>query len=1058
MLMREDGSIIAFFTTEGTKVHFTNGMCKQLTGFSEDSFINGAFCENLAESNKRVWDQINSDGYGLIDVGSQKLQFHKLRFGDNTIFVIDNMPDKPCLLRLMVSIFDNEIANEVPMMLLNDKREVIRVNSRFRELGIVSKECIGNDCFDILGCNPDATDTCPFYDALRYNNSHSLKLYSKKRQSSIVCTMIPFKLRDGTTYLLGLINNLDLPLEMLFNQMAREQKKIKAILSVQPDLIFLQDANGTHLDFYANNENLLYVKKDDIIGRKNSELLPKDLADNLQGLISKTIRDGILYTHEYWLDVPAGRQAFEARIVRYDQNKVLSVVRNITDQKILQKKIEDIEKKFSFAFSKNPVPMAIFRASDGTLLGASQGLYDLFKYKHEEIIGKTTVEIGIFESSQVREIFLANFLHLTDYSFEIEVMDSEGIKHLLSSYSRKIEQDGEALLIVVAIDITEFRKTQNELEEKNQFNQWLLDNINNVVSIQSRDGMEYVHPNIYNLLGYTQKEMQYMSIAQICNPEDVPKVWEYGKKILNDPNFVTSKFNLRLIHKNGETKNVEVVASRGVFKGKDVGIVSMLDITEITQLEQKLTQSNEFLKSMLNSMSDSVFSLDNNFNYLYVHIPEFANKGVDTSWLIGKPLGYNTEDDDPKEIDKIRNAVELSMKESKSITFPVKMKMLGKDRVYEVITSPFKNSSDETIGAVLVSKDITEKVKAEKQAQTERKRFDLIAGNINDILFEVKDGILTYVSAGVFLTLGRNVEDFVGHPVANFVNKFILAKIVKFKSNAKFTIVIDDSYGRLRDIEIQHTKIDDTYFGIARDVTDEKSKEEAKRIFLGSVVHELKNPLTIMLGYNDILLDKFRGDQETYEILQIMKDSAKREEKQINQLLKYNIAKHQYRFVKADANGIFYNIAVRTKMLLQRLSVEKYGEDLVAFNHNLSPCLEGVSINVDFQAFSEIFENLAVNAFKYSPKENINISLDACTSEGMIKATIKDKGFGISHAVQRKIFKPFYQFEHDSAEKSGFGMGLSTVKLHVESHGGSIVVESEVGKGTTFELNFPISG
>lgn len=1056
--MREDGSIIAFFTTEGTKVHFTNGMCKQLTGFSEDSFINGAFCENLAESNKRVWDQINSDGYGLIDVGSQKLQFHKLNFGDNTIFVIDNMPDKPCLLRLMLSIFDNEIANEVPMMLLNDKREVIRVNSRFRELGIVSEECIGNDCFDILGCNPDATDTCPFYDAIRHNNSHSLKLYSKKRQSSIVCTMIPFKLRDGTTYLLGLINNLDLPLEMLFNQMAREQKKIRAILSVQPDMIFLQDANGTHLDFYANNESLLYARKEDIVGKKNSELLPKDLADNLQELISKTLNDGMLYTYEYWLDVPAGRQAFEARIVRYDQDKVLSVVRNITDQKILQKKIEDIEKKFSFAFSKNPVPMAIFKANDGILLGGSQGLFDLFKYSKDEIIGKSSVEIGVFKSNEHRESFVANFKDQTDFSFEIEVMDSEGIKHLLSVYSRRMGIDSEEFLVVVAIEITELRKAQKELEESNQFNKWLLDNIPNVVLLISQDGIKYLHPNVEKLLGYTLDELATMQFEEVFLPEDLAMVNDFKLRLFNDPDFGTKKFPIRLIHKNGTIKHIEATASKSTIDNENVGIVSLLDVTEVTKLGEKITQSNEFLKSMLNSMKDSVFSVDTNLNYLYVHIPELESKGLDTSWLVGKPLGYNTEDDDPKEVDKIRNVVTKSIKEESSISFPVRMKMLGKERMYEVVATPFRNSFGESIGSVLVSKDITDQLQAEKQAQTERKRFDLIAGNINDILFEVKDGILTYLSGGICLTLGRNVEDFVGRPVANFVNKFILAKIVKFKSNAKFTIVIDDSYGRLRDIEIQHTKIDDTYFGIARDVTDEKSKEEAKRIFLGSVVHELKNPLTIMLGYNDILLDKFRGDQETYEILQIMKDSAKREEKQINQLLKYNIAKHQYRFVKADANGIFYNIAVRTKMLLQRLSVEKYGEDLVAFNHNLSPCLEGVSINVDFQAFSEIFENLAVNAFKYSPKENINISLDACTSEGMIKATIKDKGFGISHAVQRKIFKPFYQFEHDSAEKSGFGMGLSTVKLHVESHGGSIVVESEVGKGTTFELNFPISG
>lgn len=932
--MNGQNSPVAFFITDGKVILYSNKAARQLTGFDEESFVNDCFIGSLEESQKSKWGEIAQSGNGHLELNGVRLQFNVLNFGKNKAYIIDSHGDNPCILKLFIRIFAQQDETEMPSFVLDCDKKVIAANRSFVDFVCDGQSFEGKSCLDFIGCAFDKDNKCPQKSFSALRQPQTARFYSEKKNKYLVCTLNPFTLCDGTVRILGFISNLNLPINILLDEYKREQVKVNAILETQPDLLFIQHKDGTYIDFYASNNSLLFAQGDRIIGRKMSELLPEDVSDGIQKIIEKTLLDGKIHFFEYWLDLAGRKEAFEARVIRHEDDKILSITRRITDLKLAQQKAE----------------------------------------------------------------------------------------------------------------------------EAGSFNQWLLDNIHNVILIQSQDGLEYIHPNIVNLLGYTQGQMQNMPIAQICHPDDVPMVFEYGRQILNDPDYKTNKLNLRFIHKNGNIRNIEAIASKGAFKGKTVGIISLLDVTDSQSLQNKLLESNEFLKSMLGSMRDSVFSVDKNLNYLYVHIPELESRGIDTSWLIGKPLGYNTEDDDPKEVDKIRNAVIKSIKEECSVSFPVRMKMLGKERMYEVVATPFKNSYGESIGSVLVSKDITEQVQAEKQAQTERKRFDLIAGNINDILFEVKDGILTYVSGGVCLTLGRNVEDFVGRPVTNFVNKFILAKIVKLKSNAKFTIVIDDNYGRLRDIEIQHTKIDDTYFGIARDVTDEKSKEEAKRIFLGSVVHELKNPLTIMLGYNDVLLDKFRNDPETSEFLQIMKDSAKREENQINQLLKYNIAKHQYHFVKADANGIFYNIAVRTKMLLQRLSVEKYGEDQVTFNHSLSPTLEGISINVDFQAFSEIFENLAVNAFKYSHRENINISLDACTSEGMIKATIKDKGFGISPEVQRQIFKPFYQFEHESAEKSGFGMGLSTVKLHVESHGGSIVVDSETGKGTTFELNFPISG
>jgi len=99
-----------------------------------------------------------------------------------------------------------------------------------------------------------------------------------------------------------------------------------------------------------------------------------------------------------------------------------------------------------------------------------------------------------------------------------------------------------------------------------------------------------------------------------------------------------------------------------------------------------------------------------------------------------------------------------------------------------------------------------------------------------------------------------------------------------------------------------------------------------------------------------------------------------------------------------------------------------------------------------------VLANLIKNAFRASPKNGkVEISVEELSDE--VKVSIKDNGIGLPNDVLDKIFRKFYQVDTSSTrEKGGSGLGLSICKGIIETHGGKIWVESELGKGATFSF------
>lgn len=115
-------------------------------------------------------------------------------------------------------------------------------------------------------------------------------------------------------------------------------------------------------------------------------------------------------------------------------------------------------------------------------------------------------------------------------------------------------------------------------------------------------------------------------------------------------------------------------------------------------------------------------------------------------------------------------------------------------------------------------------------------------------------------------------------------------------------------------------------------------------------------------------------------------------------------------------------------------------------------CHQPIQIDMDPTRFEQVILNLLDNSLKYS-KENTSTFIRATEENGKIEITIKDQGIGIPPEDLPYIFDRLYRVEKSrSRATGGFGLGLAIVKQLVEAHGGTLSVESELGKGTCFKI------
>jgi signal transduction histidine kinase len=230
---------------------------------------------------------------------------------------------------------------------------------------------------------------------------------------------------------------------------------------------------------------------------------------------------------------------------------------------------------------------------------------------------------------------------------------------------------------------------------------------------------------------------------------------------------------------------------------------------------------------------------------------------------------------------------------------------------------------------------------------------------------------------------------------------------------------------------------------VLQDVTQLRQQEEIKRGVVSTVSHQLKTPLTSIRMAIHLLLEEKVGPltEKQVELLVAANEDSDRLHNILNNLLdisRIEFGRAQIEFQRVSPHSIVSEVVESFRRAAQdqgvSLSVELPG-DLP-------------EVQADTTRINHVFGNLLSNALKYTSPGG-KITLSAKADEERVQFSVSDTGRGIPSKYLPRIFEQFFRIP-DQGKEAGAGLGLAIVKEIVEAHGGTVVVESTEGKGTTF--------
>jgi two-component system, OmpR family, phosphate regulon sensor histidine kinase PhoR len=332
-------------------------------------------------------------------------------------------------------------------------------------------------------------------------------------------------------------------------------------------------------------------------------------------------------------------------------------------------------------------------------------------------------------------------------------------------------------------------------------------------------------------------------------------------------------------------------------------------------------------------------------------------------------------------------------------------------------------------------------------SESELKRYEFIFANIQDgVLILDEDGRIQLSNRAMELAFdlpgkdvrGRSVSEVIHHPDMDSLLKRAQDLPLKYHE-----INFDD--GRI--YNAQFTPIGG--FGsviTVQDISYLKQLDRMKNEFVHTISHDLRSPLTSVLGYTELIRRVGSLNEQQIEFLGRIRSSVDSITALVNDLLDLSRLEAGFdtrrEFVHLENILRFALDTMEGQFKVNGLSLKlDIGKEL--------PELRGNPIRL-----RQLLDNLISNAIKYSPESStIDVSLHA--EENQIIFSVTDKGIGIPQSEHMRIFEKFYRASNVPDQVGGSGLGLAIVKSIVDSHQGRIWVESSMGKGSTFFVVLP---
>ncbi|MGB2855795.1 MAG: PAS domain S-box protein, partial [Dehalococcoidia bacterium] len=735
---------------------------------------------------------------------------------------------------------------------------------------------------------------------------------------------------------------------------------------------------------------------------------------------------------------------------------------------------------------------AVFILKGDTVAWCNDRVEEIYGYPQGELFGKTTsffYPSDISQSEFTGEVSTAirkHGLFRSTSRFQKKDGSFADIEYSLSQIPGKDPVE----LIAVARDVTERKRAEEALRQREEYFRSIIENAQDAIVILNRDGtVRYESPAITRLLGIDPQDGVGMNPFEDIHPDELKEAAKFFDQLVRNPGS-TVRTEIRWQHADGSWLTLEIIGQNLLDNPAVSGIVANIrDITEKKAAEEALQESEAHYRLLAENVTDVICTLDMNLQLTYI------------SPSITHQTGYTVEELTARSLEEIflpPDSVELIRKTLTEETAAENMgqKDPGRSRTIEMelnckdgstiwieAEATFLRDPDgQAVGILAVLRDISERKRAEEALQESEKRYRLITENVTDVIVSTDMNMRpTYMSPSVTYLLGYSVEEAMTRkleesltPASRQIAAESLAKAMaidqegqrdhsksrmvelEFYRKDGSTVWVEVAVSFLRDSDDQHIEV----VSILRDISERKqAEEERKRLeqqlqlagrlaavgeLAAGIAHELNNPLAAVQAFAQLLSDKDDLEETVKSDVETIYREAQRATRITTNLLRFA------RRSRPEKRLVSLNEAVEKSLELHAYRMNVNNIEVVT---ELEPDLPMTMADSD--QMHQVFVNIITNAEQAMTEAHGRGRLSVKTQKAgkMIQITFTDSGPGISEGNLKSIFDPFFTSKDVG---KGTGLGLSICYGIVQEHSGYIYAKSKPGEGTTFTVEIPI--
>lgn len=491
---------------------------------------------------------------------------------------------------------------------------------------------------------------------------------------------------------------------------------------------------------------------------------------------------------------------------------------------------------------------------------------------------------------------------------------------------------------------------------------------------------------------------------------------------------------------------------------------------ELSRSIMEVAQSKEYIRAIIEQAPVGIAMLKGP-----QHIIEIANPRIMEIWgreekeLIGLPHETARPELQGQPVIQWLNDVYRTGKPKINKEFLVKLRSGDglREAIVNSIYQPIRSQNNEVTGVLIILEEITQQVLERRNNENDQQmlRLAIDAGHLATFYYQPDTNLF---SGNELLKQWFGLSEKENLDLSAAINAIVpedrervieaIGKALSGDSDGEYYIEyqIKSSPGaKPRLIQANGRVFYDPHGvplslnGTLRDITIQKKEEQRKDDFMGMVSHELKTPITSLKIYIQIL-QQMAAKNGQLSYLSTLEKSLKQVDNMTGMINSFlNVSRLDSGLMHLD----------KSEFDMQVLLAEMEDEVLstITTHHFIFERAGSVTVHADREKILQILHNLIGNAVKYSPNGSM-VTVDYGVENNFCWVQVRDEGRGIAPDDQARIFERYYRVKHsDSSSISGFGIGLYLCKEIVELHGGTIEVQSEVNKGTSFQFRLPLS-